>query len=449
MPLLNVFYIFPDHLSEYVQDSIRQNHQSSFFYSCCDYLYHPITMKYVSRQKYDKMNDMDKIEWFHAHFRSTIQPILIIFFPNRVFFQDDHLGQSTSFSGKNGVFYGILSTQFKPLFSYHIILRYLSQWESNSIQIIKKKNRLYFTDLINEDNPPHVIVSHDTNTILNLQRIHDFFSKKISPDMRKSFNDLFGDIYIITLPQRRTRLTNVLTPFQWDRLHFHDAVPADSIKNNPHQKFLNNGQIACFLSHQIIYTKFLNESTHDFLWIMEDDIYFPLPFGIQQQNSSSLEWMGQKMNRIFHDLQSYDPDWDLFYWGHCWDTTLPNHMHPPGLSKKISRIKRPYCTHAFMIRRRVLQHYFKTPYRDIRTPIDQFWLQRIQKDKLRVYASPIIYQNPHCTSNIGYIIDFNRRFPVHVTDMMIRLPILPIILFILLILMLLLIRREIFFRIVE
>ena len=444
MSILHVFYIFPNHLSESLRHSIQEN--NAFFHYHNDYSYHPVMMKYIPADRYKKMNDVSKMDWFRAHFRSRSQPVLIIFFPNRVFLQKTSDNHREAFYGNKGVFYGIPSNNIQSFFFYHVTIKHLSQWESNSIQIIKINKKIYFTDLSHEQNPPFFLVSHDADTITNLKTLHDFFSRNIDDESKILFRHYFEKINIITLPGRKNRLQNVLNAVQLNSFaQYHDAIRVNKIESD--NKILKKGQIACFMSHQEIYSKFLKESVHDFLWVMEDDIYFPVPFGV---NDASLEWIGQTMIRIFQNLQSYDPDWDLFYWGHCWDTTLPANMHPHGLSKTISRIERPYCTHAMMIRRRVLEKYF--PY-EIKTAIDRFWLDRIQRDRLRVYSSPLIYQNPRCGSNIGYIIDFNRRrFPVHVGDMMMDVSVKPVVLSLLLITMIIFIfpiRRKILFRVIE
>ena len=112
-----------------------------------------------------------------------------------------------------------------------------------------------------------------------------FYRRNVSKDSFSNINysylnNYFQEIYVITLPQRREYIQNIMDTIKL-KCHYFPAIPKASLDRNklvtsgflsPYNK-LNDGQIACHLS--LFYLKkFLASNSRNCL-IFEDDLKMP------------------------------------------------------------------------------------------------------------------------------------------------------------------------------
>jgi len=405
---MRVFYFYPLHLSGH--DLFRQSIR--YPNSITEHMF-----------AYDNIREHEHLRLIQRFIKDPEDSDIVIFHPSCVWIQDittidsNDKGNRKEWYGKDGVY-----CRNHQDIVHMMEFSHYSDWDKTGLQMI---DRSIFTTIADEERPPSCLVVKSQKVLSILYDI-----TMIRP-IGNQFMTYFHDVYVITVPKRRKRVERIL---RGNHLYPHakivDAVIAKQITDSD-KKWLNKGQIACFLSHVKAYREFLmDENAGEFLFIMEDDVYFPTPFHVRLDGR--LEWIGDAMHRL---MMHFDKQWDLFYWGYCWETTFP------WPSTRIRRLERPMCTHAFMVKRSVLRRYFGEDMKSVQETIDSFWTRMIRHDGLEAYGvhPPTIYQNPNCSTTIGYPIHIDRHLPPHVLDMLPARPSTPSILLVALLLIMIIV----------
>lgn len=170
-----------------------------------------------------------------------------------------------------------------------------------------------------------------------------FYRKHVSKDSfsNKNFsylNDYFQQIYVITLPQRRGYIQNIMNIIKV-KCHYFPAISKASLDKNrlitsgflsPNNK-LNNGQIACHLSHISVLKKFLASGARNCL-IFEDDLKMP-------------ELNNQNLDKTLSLIPS---NYDIIYLGRCWDSC----QKAKFLNEFVLKCYSPQCRHAYGVSRK-------------------------------------------------------------------------------------------------
>ena len=177
-----------------------------------------------------------------------------------------------------------------------------------------------------------------------------FYRRNVSKDSFSNINysylnNYFQEIYVITLPQRREYIQNIMNTIRL-KCHYFPAIPKASLDKNklvtsgflsPHNK-LNDGQIACHLSHISVLKKFLASNSRNCL-IFEDDLKMP-------------EVNNLNLSQMFSSIPS---DYDIIYLGKCWDScrkTIP-------LNGLVVKCYAPQCRHAYGVSRKGAEKIIK------------------------------------------------------------------------------------------
>ena len=153
-----------------------------------------------------------------------------------------------------------------------------------------------------------------------------------------SLNQYFEQIYVITLPQRKTYIQNIMRKINLNCFYY----PAFLKKNINKQELIksgflspqfkiNEGQIACHLSHILVLKKFLKSNFRNCL-IFEDDLKIP------QVSSSLLDVTMSMIPR----------NYDIIYLGRCWDSCKKT----THLNNYVVKCHAPQCRHAYGVSRK-------------------------------------------------------------------------------------------------
>ena len=194
-------------------------------------------------------------------------------------------------------------------------------------------------------------------------------------------NKYFQQIYVITLPERKKYIKNVMNNINLHCEYFPAILKKNIDKNqlvasgvlSYQNKFKNDGEIACYLSHISVLKKFLSSNAENCL-IFEDDLKMP-------------ESPPTNISKIFSTIPS---DYDIIYLGRCWDNCQKN----VPVNNFIVKPHNPYCTHAYGVSRKGANKIIALS-KPLEYPIDNILAKSIFTKKLIAYAiSPsIFFQN--------------------------------------------------------
>jgi glycosyl transferase family 25 len=174
--------------------------------------------------------------------------------------------------------------------------------------------------------------------ILNRYNKCENFENKINKNILHNY---FDDIYVITLPERKKYVENIMNELEIYPIYF-DAVNKNNldydklIKNNvvsyKYYKEQNNGRIACHLSHMKVLDMFLKSNKNSCL-IFEDDI-------------KQIDISKEEFNKIIKEnLDKVPKDWDIIKLGKCWDSCYRSIK----ISDNLYRVFNPKCRHAYAV----------------------------------------------------------------------------------------------------
>ena len=221
--------------------------------------------------------------------------------------------------------------------------------------------------------------------IIRLKYKQDFKKESYSNNNTNQLHHYFSQIYVIVIPDRKEYIKAVMKQIKINPIIF-DAILKKDINKQQllESKFLhpkntvNNGRIACHLSHMTVLEKFL-ETDKNNCFIFEDDLQMPV---------ISLEEMNKYINHVMLNIPK---DYDIIYFGRCWD-----YCH---LDKKITnnlvRCVKPRCRHAYGVSRKGAEKILKYGIPMIHRGGDENIAKHIKKGNIIAYAvtPPLFYQN--------------------------------------------------------
>ena len=204
-------------------------------------------------------------------------------------------------------------------------------------------------------------------------------------------NNYFQQVYVITLDNRKNYIQNIMHDINLQCIYF-PAILKKNINKNKLIKSgflsaknkLNNGQIACHLSHIAVLKKFLNSNAQNCL-IFEDDLKTP------ESNNTYLQ----------KSLSLIPSNYDIIYLGRCWDRckkSIP-------INDFIVKCFTPQCRHAYGVSRKGAQKIIKLT-RPLIKAGDFTISRQIAKGNIIAYSPKlsIFFQNrENLSSNLGNI----------------------------------------------
>ena len=206
-------------------------------------------------------------------------------------------------------------------------------------------------------------------------------------------NSVIDSIYVISIPKRKKYMNDLLNYFNIKNAVFIDTVMKDTLnknnlirqkllrsdykkseemakKNNPKFQGLNNGRIACHLSHMKTLKTFLQSNNKNCL-ILEDDL--------EMSNRDDV------INNFVDVVQSLPSDWEYVNLGRCWDFC---HKDKP-VNNWLVKSQNPLCRHAYLVSRRGAQKIL-----DYCLPMkgyagDMHYTEMVRKGLLNAYSTKI------------------------------------------------------------
>lgn len=162
-------------------------------------------------------------------------------------------------------------------------------------------------------------------------------------DENKWIEKYFDKVVVITLPERENNVKTAMKNLKVEPKIFEaikkDSLDLEELKEDgviTRECNLNKGRIACHLSHLSVITEFLDDPECDKILIFEDDLL--------DNNGDDLLTVQDTIKNVMNNIPS---DWDLIYFGKCWDLchdaikindyvnkSYPLCRHAYGISKK-------------------------------------------------------------------------------------------------------------------
>ncbi|KAJ1908563.1 hypothetical protein IWQ60_011650 [Tieghemiomyces parasiticus] len=182
---------------------------------------------------------------------------------------------------------------------------------------------------------------------------------------------ILGHVYVINLERRydrRDRMASILNHINVPH-EFLPGVTADKIEFNAPEingHPISKNLMACWRSHMNVYRDAL-EKGYPHITIVEDDTDMEVDL----------------TTRVSRALEVLDPEWDMFYLGHC---SVGYHKGPKVINDpNIIRLNGPWCTHGYMVSRRAYAKLLKV----LEVPsgaIDSMISEATHAGKFKVYA---------------------------------------------------------------
>lgn len=174
----------------------------------------------------------------------------------------------------------------------------------------------------------------------------------VDPDEYRWIKDYFDKVVVITLPEREENVKSAMKNLKIEAELF-EAIKKDKLDIEQMKRDeiitkdckLNNGRIACHLSHLSVIRRFLEDPYSDTILIFEDDLL--------DNKGKDLQIVKDTIKNVMNNIPS---DWDLVYFGKCWDLcddsikindyvnkSYPLCRHGYGVSKKGASKILEYC----------------------------------------------------------------------------------------------------------
>jgi GR25 family glycosyltransferase involved in LPS biosynthesis len=110
------------------------------------------------------------------------------------------------------------------------------------------------------------------------------------------------------------------------------------------KQYMSSGATACRLSHLKLCKYLLENTDHDFFFILEDDAGF----------SKQFDKNGIKSDLIFYLSQTKDIEWDIVWFGYPENGGLKN-LIQLDMTPNIVKVKHSHQSHAFIVTREILK----------------------------------------------------------------------------------------------
>jgi GR25 family glycosyltransferase involved in LPS biosynthesis len=177
---------------------------------------------------------------------------------------------------------------------------------------------------------------------------------------RESLNDLFDNVYVITLPKRVSYIKQTFKQMGINYIQF-DAITKDTIgdsidglkKNkilSQYHKLKHNNEIFCYLSHISIVKKFYDNAKNpdDTCFIFEDDIVLDTDY----------------LPKVKKVMEMIPDDWEFINFGTCWNNCGKNIK----INEYVAIAQRPLCGHSYAITKKGAEKLLRYAY-----PIVEPW----------------------------------------------------------------------------
>ena len=196
--------------------------------------------------------------------------------------------------------------------------------------------------------------------------------------------ELFDMRQIIMIPARKNNVKNFCSSMKINETVFPAIMKKDLSYNNIYK--LKPGEIACALSQEQVLRNFV-ESKNNSLLMFEDDI-MPLTNKFYTLQGTTLEHVQNYMKKSVDYLPT---DWDVLYFGRCWDNCQ---KHVP-VNKFLVKVNRAMCHHAIAFSKHGAQKILDNISHPMSKPIDHVVSGLCVKGIITCYATivPIFYQN--------------------------------------------------------
>ena len=225
-------------------------------------------------------------------------------------------------------------------------------------------------------------------------KINEGFSQSTHISSKEDWlEELFEFRKIITIPERIDHVKKFCKSFDIKPTIFNAILKKDLKYNNVYN--LKIGEIACALSQEAVLKKFIESKAKNMIMLEDDNIPFSNEF--YKNVGLKLQFVKDYMTKC---VQSLPYDWDVMYFGRCWDDCA-NHI---PWNNYIVKTRRTLCHHSIAFSRKgasIILEHIKHP---LNVPIDHVVANLTAAGKLETYASilPIFYQNrAELNSTIG------------------------------------------------
>lgn len=197
-------------------------------------------------------------------------------------------------------------------------------------------------------------------------------------------DDYFDKVFVITLPKRKNNVKKIMKKMKIEPIIF-DAIDKNTLdldklkKQNKVSEVckMNNGRIACHLSHLKVMETFLKDPKAKNALIFEDDLQPPRD-------------MYEIKNTIHNVITTVPDDWDLIYFGKCWDDC----RHSKKINEYIYK-SHPLCRHGYAVSRKGAKKLLKECFPIVNIHGDEHIKKLSQEGKVNIYTSEpsIFFQN--------------------------------------------------------
>lgn len=214
-------------------------------------------------------------------------------------------------------------------------------------------------------------------------------------------NKYFDSVNIVTIPKRKQNMINLMKKLKVDV----NIIDATLVKNIDYNKLIkknfvdisyfndkNKGRIACHYSQIKLIKKFLNSSDKT-IFIFEDDLDYNLPKDYK--------------NIISDSMENIPNDWDIVFFGRCWDNC--NKMK--NIKNNLYQVFSPKCRHAYGLTRKGAEKILKYTVPMVNNG-DNMYAENINNGNIIAYAiHPNIFSQNRVElgSNLGNNIKFLKK----------------------------------------
>ena len=216
-------------------------------------------------------------------------------------------------------------------------------------------------------------------TLLSLYHTTKTVEKFSNLNQESALNTHFDQIYVITLPERKMYVQNILEKYNIAANYIPaiTELPRNHIAYDDKTK-ISKARILCHISHIEVLKKFI-KSKEKTCFIFEDDIHMKINPNILNQE---IKKVMNVMNKI---------NYDIVFMGYCWE----NCSKRIPVNESIMKPHFPKCRHAYGVTKQGAEKIIKytTPLKNL--PGDKTLALAIKNGKLNAFATkePLFWQN--------------------------------------------------------
>lgn len=216
-------------------------------------------------------------------------------------------------------------------------------------------------------------------------KISEPMTSVLSNSNKKDWLDEIFDMrQIITISSRKKNVSLFCKSLEINETIFNAILKADISYNNVYN--LKIGEIACAMSQEAVLRKFV-ESDAKSLMLFEDDV-MPINHEVYTNSGITLNHIKKYIEKCVQNLPS---NWDVIYFGRCWDN-CSKHI---TINKYLVKVHRAMCHHAIVFSKKGAQRILESIKHPLSKPIDHIVSGLCVSGELHAYASktPVFYQN--------------------------------------------------------